>query len=368
MSRVLLYYPTIDVPNNEWLRGAILYTDKIASISPFKGIDDNRVSETMKSLFDKGLYEPISVFEGIDIQQPEYKEFEAAFLNAISTEEFDVYKKKRKKNDRLSYDYRNYELYIQKISHNILDILKDKKLFTEDSSKRMLFDRKTAFLYMSMLSDYIAKVQRRVKKNHVIPATDDPEIEAMTYKFGADPKEINAYEIVFNDCLPKPKENVTIEDIIEFKKEREHELANFRKEIEAIEKVIRDAKGDEYLISQIREGTREKLFSSVKTLRKEMRKAKMDSRISSFSTLATFKPGDIIPTVSSVGSAGLLGTGASELIQNVGEPNIKSIFTVGAGLVLLIVTSVAAYYKRNLDTSNNALSYLYFAKKKGIIK
>jgi hypothetical protein len=359
MSRVLLYYPSIEVPNNEWMRGAILYTDKIASISPFKDMNNPRTTDTMRYLHDHGLYEQISVFDGLQTDHHEYKEFEKSFIDAISTKEFDVYKRKKRKRDLLSYDYRNYELYIQKISYNILDVLKDKKLFTEDISKRMLFDRKTAFLYMSMLSEYMSKVERRVKKNHVTPATDDPEAEGAMFKMGADTKNVNAYEIVFNDCLPKPKRGVSIDEIISFKKEREYELSIFRKEIEAIEKAIRDTQGNEYVLSQIREGLRERLGSSVKMLRKEMRKAKLEGHLSSFSALATYK-GDLPTAVMGTGGLSFLGAAAASSE----EPWMK----LGVGTVLLILTSVVAYYKRTTDLSNNTLSYVYFAKKKGIIE
>lgn len=34
MNRTILYYPTINIPNDEWLRHALLYYDQVSSIIP----------------------------------------------------------------------------------------------------------------------------------------------------------------------------------------------------------------------------------------------------------------------------------------------------------------------------------------------
>ena len=52
MERTLLYYPTIELPKESWLRQALLYSDKVSSILPFK--DNDRLPNTAKYLNWKG--------------------------------------------------------------------------------------------------------------------------------------------------------------------------------------------------------------------------------------------------------------------------------------------------------------------------
>jgi hypothetical protein len=72
MERILLYYPSINIPDGNWLRNSLLYTDKVSSIIPFIDMNDERLNDDMKILFDEGQYQPISVFNELN---PSHKEF-----------------------------------------------------------------------------------------------------------------------------------------------------------------------------------------------------------------------------------------------------------------------------------------------------
>ena len=62
--KTILYYPDIDLPNNEWLLKALLYWDEISSIVP-NSYHNCATSPEMAYLMEEGVYQPISPLEAI---------------------------------------------------------------------------------------------------------------------------------------------------------------------------------------------------------------------------------------------------------------------------------------------------------------
>ncbi len=62
--KTILYYPEINLPNNEWLLKALLYLDEISSIVP-NSYHNCATSPEMAYLMDKGctsLFAPYKLF------------------------------------------------------------------------------------------------------------------------------------------------------------------------------------------------------------------------------------------------------------------------------------------------------------------
>jgi len=57
MSQSILYYPTIDIQDSEWLRNAVLYWDEICSIVPFEQYQG--FSPELQYLQERNLYRAI---------------------------------------------------------------------------------------------------------------------------------------------------------------------------------------------------------------------------------------------------------------------------------------------------------------------
>jgi len=102
MERILLYYPSINIPNGAWLRNSLLYTDQLSTIVPFSDIDDKRLNDDMRILFDEGQYHPISVFNELQSSPQEFSKFQQNFMDIIESKDFKSYKKQIKK-----YKYRH---------------------------------------------------------------------------------------------------------------------------------------------------------------------------------------------------------------------------------------------------------------------
>ena len=61
MPRTILYYPTINIPDESWLKKTILYWDNVSSIVPDEDYyrrDIVNMNEDMRYLIDNGIYRP----------------------------------------------------------------------------------------------------------------------------------------------------------------------------------------------------------------------------------------------------------------------------------------------------------------------
>jgi len=65
MTQTVLYYPTISIPNTDWLRQSLFYFDKIASIAPRMVWDPDKekvfvpLTPELEYLQHEGVYEPL---------------------------------------------------------------------------------------------------------------------------------------------------------------------------------------------------------------------------------------------------------------------------------------------------------------------
>ena len=57
MAQTILYYPTINIPNENWLKNALLYWDNISSIVPYE--DYYNLSPHLLYLQSCEIYKPI---------------------------------------------------------------------------------------------------------------------------------------------------------------------------------------------------------------------------------------------------------------------------------------------------------------------
>ena len=77
-----LYYPTIDILNEEWLKTAVLFWDEICTIVP-ESISNPYRENTTQYLYDEGLLTPISINPDSRIVE----EISADAVNYLNTNE-----------------------------------------------------------------------------------------------------------------------------------------------------------------------------------------------------------------------------------------------------------------------------------------
>jgi Family of unknown function (DUF6236) len=349
MERILLYYPSINIPDGNWLRNSLLYTDKVATIFPFFDMYDKRINDDTKILFDEGQYQPISVLNELKPSHTEFNSFQANFINIIKSKEFDAQKKDINKYEwEQNQGITDYTILAEKLSHNLADFLADKKLLQRENMGVFSVERNCAIIYMSMLADYLACINKHL----VIPSTDKQEFERLTYQL-AD-KKVLTTRLQLHNCLPTPSPNTSIKKIIEFKKKRKQELLQFRELLDKVEKEvneIEDFQEQKLRLIQFQEKIQKELIEITKLLGD----SRLDFVLNGFSSLLDFKQKEVIGTVSGLS---VVGAGIATSLPLIG---------LGAGALLLTGTLISSYKKINRQVESNASSYIYYAQREGIL-
>jgi hypothetical protein len=350
MERILLYYPSINIPNGGWLRNSLLYTDKVSSIVPFLDMTDQRLNDDMRLLLQEEQYEPISVFNQIKPSQTEFKTFQNNFIDTINSKEFQSYKK-----DITKYEYgsdrgiMDYTMYAEKLTNEVAGFLAERDLLKRGNMGVFLVEKNTANIYMSMLADYLACINR---KHLIIPSTDEQEFERLTYQI-ADEKVLT-HRIQLNNCLPTPSANATIKDIVKFKNKRKQELLQFREVLDNTEADIQNANSDqERKLKMIQ--FKEKVQKEIIEIKKMLGDSKLDFVLNGLSSLLDFKQKEVVGTISGLG---VVGAGVITSLPLVG---------LGAGVILLTGTLISSLKKINRQVQVNSSSYIYYAQKRGIL-
>lgn len=244
-EKTLLYYPTIEIKDGFWLRNAILYWDKIASIVPESDYDDINSIE-IEYLRQADLYEPIhpreiqSDFRLYEIFFEEVKEnirekvkpegFYASY-SISGRAKYDI-RQRNLKQDVGQNDMDNFLMHIEKMPYKILDYLLEEEIVKKGESGTWVnVNVRFAQVYMATLAKYLAKVHRNTEigtdirdKFYYPYAKKMPQGEKQYY-----------LNIVLNRILPVPNMHISIPDILDFKIAHKRELYHFRKRIEEIQ-------------------------------------------------------------------------------------------------------------------------------------
>lgn len=356
MSQSILYYPTIDIQDSEWLRNAMLYWDEICSIVPFEEYPD--FSPELRYLQERNLYRaiyPQELFHSIHANE---------FLNTIARRMPYIDRPNfYKKNIR---NYRTTQIHKEKIFSPSLSELIHYNKIPDNLSKilaksghvRLLgngwmeMDERFANLYMRTLAEYAAKYD----KNDMVIGTDKlSKINDIYRGTGARPNR-EVISLALNRCLPIPTLDVGFEEILDFKDKRRDELLELRKKIRDLERDLSQCDSIELLkarIADFREDWEIQLINSEKMFRGD--------RVGfALGCLRTF-------IIDAGGAAGL-----AQLPQTMGMEK-KSLINIGTfvGAVGLIgVRQCFMDYRNKISTDrqNGGFAYLVSAYENGIIR
>jgi hypothetical protein len=354
MTRTVLYYPTINIPDKQWLRQAVMYYDNVASIVPESLWDVFPISPELQLLKSNGIFKEIRPFD-LFLKNEEFHEFEKNLKSIIESKEFQwVLKAESKLLDS--------RVHKDKVAISIFNYLQVKGLATEDPADHgwYRFERKTALIYMSVLAAQLAQI-----KDSTIPSTDKKTYHDFLFAPKKQEMEFRCSQIIFNNVLPVPHIDVPIEKIIRFKNNHIIELLNFRKAVEEFEKKIMTAGSTKDLVDlgvYFGEEIRQKSL----ILGEELTHENISSRWHSLSTLLK----DIRTTINeNLPISMKLATFGGA----VGGPP-GAIIGGAAGMVPGIVEKGISYHAFNIDVQyqqraqirDHPFGYIYSANKEGI--
>jgi hypothetical protein len=240
IKSTILYYPTIDIPNTDWLRKVLLYWDEIGSIVPRNYQNENSItfSPEVSFLMSEGVFRPFDPLRLIGNLQL-LQEFEQEFLGVIESEPFQrlITNKKLKLASRI---------HMHKIVDLILEKLEERELAKRSQSSPWIkFEFNTAQAYMSLLAKYLSRIDSQA----TIPGTSKGGdiFQDLIYR---SPEQSGTAGISASllRILPMPRQDVTFEDILDFKRRRNIELMRFRLKIHEFQKELQSAENHEHII------------------------------------------------------------------------------------------------------------------------
>ena len=354
MFETALYYPTIDIKNDSWLKSAALFWDRIETIVPESEEHPYHRRSTMM-LQDEHILFPhrVNPFceEVIGIEQDvikylntsegkrsfvrpwfkpakrEYGEGDDGFYRQL----------KREFQERQIQDvYREFYIHVEKLPM----ILREKLSGYENKDGYLLASRGFMSFYMTLLANRICqnkgmalltdKVYQNVLSNKIL-------VEGLSLsdkRYNRKIKRGMMYRIMVDDIKIDP--HTPMERIVKFKRDRVHELNSFRKEMDKLTTCYTEGMEIKDVESELRRVYLSQIIPSVDTIKSTLKDAKISWKAGAAGCVLT----GVIPTLLSIG-AGV-------------EPDI--VFGVCQGLGFA-VTATPYLLKKN-DYNGSPYAYL----------
>jgi hypothetical protein len=349
LQRTVLYYPTILVPDSTWVRHAVLYWDQISSIVPERETDGLLKRPHMKLLHAEGQYRPVHPrslmrTQDRDIVIHDLKSELKALLDR--TDALQAGQPNPASRKTLIHD--------EKFNHGILGMLKGKGLVTKSRENWHLVEAKAAAAYMAMLAKYLALTDTNV----TVPSTDKVQYHSLTFDPPAGQSPNACLLVRLHDVLPVPRKDVSLKDILAFKRKRTDELMQLRKFIDEFNKSCAGCSTEEEVrlaISQLETQS----HVAVADLQSSLKDAKISTCFGCLTTLLDLKK----PTVWL--AAGALAAGP---VNPAAWPVAAKMAAVGG---VALIQGGAYWWNRRAESKKNLrespVSYLFQARKSGIV-
>lgn len=383
MTRTILYYPTIAIPNPRWLRHALFYFDKVASIVPQVLFNrDTRkwhvpaLTPELEYLHKEGVYEPIDP-EGLsgDMQAPivtadgqpnqKRKPERPATWEVAHRLKDEFTAKIKEEKFKAGPKSKFVRVHRGKLHGTLLPFLEKKKLLKYDVAKDrykkewfraewFLVEERTALVYMGMLAQALADLY----PESMVPGTDQLEYESLIYGAPPQGKSFRCIETLLRAVLPVPRQNVPLKKILAFKQKRHSELLRYREKIDKLHRQLKQAT-EPGEAKEVLTQFGEELPRSLRDLIGALNDAKLATIWGSVKTLTSVT----VPT--SLAAAAVVGGVA---------PAIAAL-PIGLVIGALVIKGAIDVISYRLDERNkqraleraSPFAYLHYAKKKGIL-
>lgn len=383
MKRVFLYYPTIDFPDKTWLYQSLFYGDAVGTIVPFEGINDKSwdISDELKYLYDEGEYIPYFVNELIQnhpekysnhikfyekfVRSREYRNlqknaemirlglshnqslFHAGYVHLSTrllshvdgTIEIENEGQVRPHDDKLKIDF-SEPIDVRDKTNFISQLTKKHKV------KAIYLEQTAGLYYMFTLAQFISEADT----NLVSPSTNDPLFEKLAFSTSATTSP--GIRILLDKCLPTPSTDIPIKSIIRFKRKRKNELLQLRQKLQELQVNVNKADSRDE-VKEVVIGFSEQVTLELSTIKRLLLEDRINFAFESMSSLL------------SLGNPAIL---SSLLAGGVIATQINPALGVGLGGVGVIGEIITRHISKRKSDESNVLSYLFSAKKEGLIK
>jgi len=365
MNRTILYYPTIDVPRKDWLRHALLYWDQVSSIVPDDRKIRNRLSGHIDYLIGEGEFRPIKpedLFHSSHNWEV-MEQFTEEFKETVDAPEFQQFISRRNRVMRPSQIHFNKlggnttaRIHNNKTTHGIFDFLKDRGLAArvKDDYDWLEMENYTGLLYMSLLAKYLADID----ENHTTIGTDFVSYERFNFKKVNGSQGFPVISFNLNSVLPTPNPNVTIEQIVEFKRLREPNLLHFKKLLSDFQVKISRSKSQGEL-NEAAITFKENLVTGVTDLCEVLKDSKIEYRLKTLKSMMNLKSPTALATI---------GAAVNSNYHLVKLPfQFTALGVLAVGAIELATNYIENRNKQRVKLRESPFSYIYQAQRHGLI-
>ena len=350
MKRKLLYYPYIDIPNLSFVKKAILYWDKISSIVPYEYDYKCHLNPHIQYLKDEGEYEPISTanlyfscdtWENTETIRQNFNKELIKILSSIQIKKSEKFSRLHKEKLR---EYKVHKNKIVGFEDEIYLFLKDRGFLIKEDLEWMYLPEDIADIIMAILAKYLAICD----KDYTVPATDKEKYENIAFNIKTKEHFLTNKSLALNlflKKLPVPRDDVSLQEIIQFKRKRCAELLEFRNFISSFQNRLVEAKTTEE-IKKVLVDFNEKVNRKKQEIEKLLKDAKINYTVTIVKSL--------IP----------LGMFIIGIMDNINR-FIESVALISFVKIGIDFLDVFTKFKKQKE--RHEFAYLYYAKKENII-
>ena len=351
MSESILYYPTINIQDGQWLRSAALYWDEVCSIVPYKGYKD--ISAELLYLQERGYYRPIypqdvfilgnsHEFSNTVRHQFSHMLNGQAFLS-IGTDA--TQKSKKFYNPDITC-----MIHYNKIPQEIIELFTYSNMVRVNEDGWLEMNSDFADCYMRTLAEFIVSND----KNNMVLGSDNVNHihEIYPKSFSGTTNEV--ISLTLEKCLPVPTSDVGFEELLDFKEEHRDELMSLQLKISELEQKISKAQ-------------------SANEIKREIEIFKRGWELELVQTETMFKESKIQYTLGSLRSfvqdAGAVA-GLMQLAENLGHNISTTIFTAAIGIIGAIgLGDYNMNYRNGIRSkkNENGFAYIVSANEAGLL-
>lgn len=346
MSQSILYYPSIDIKDGPWLRGAALYWDQVRSIVPYK--EYSNFSPEILYMEARGHYKPLYPEDVFVLGHPDHFQ-QLARKYLIKTSPSRACTPIRTDNSQ-TYRFQDNSFtsffHFKKIPSEFMESL-IKQRNVRIQGEWIEASESFVFQYMKLLADYAIN---HLREDIVLGSDAKKKFNDIYPNSGKQP---TGFEVSLQHCLPIPRPDIGFEDILNFKEQRHYELLAMQRKLRDFEDELRHSENPLDLKSSIAR-FRDSWEHSVRDFEKMAADSKLDTF---FGNLCTFVNGGEVAEY-----LYHMTTGTSEM-----PPVIAATALTGAGLIALrkgYRNSMQNRYRRE----NEDFAYILSAKQGGIIQ
>lgn len=364
MNRTILYYPTINIPRTSWLKHALLYWDEVSSIIPMNnGQFLYELSPDIQYLIEEGQFRPIQPETLISGENnwEKFQEFQDEFRDVVQNPYFITFRNRnlyRTKNHLIhknKVEQKKGRIHRNKTSEELFHFLEDLGLATrEENDEWLIFEHNTALLYMSLLAKYLAEVD----SEQTTIGTDFYAYEKFNFKNIRRNDSFPVISFDLNNILPSPNENVSLEQIINFKRHRADNLRHFKSKISDFQTQISKSKSN----AELKESAinfQEELVNGVQDLTAVLRDSNIENSLKTFKSLIDIKSPTLWTTAGAVINSHLDFVHLPVNLTTIGIPAMAALE--------LSTKFIEGRNRRMAETRQSPFSYLYYARKSRII-